>query len=689
MLRKIITNPFFVFPALACLVFWPLTLELFTFKNDALTYYYPVRTLISDALNNGELPLWTPFINMGYPLHADMQSGAWNPVIWIFSFLTQYSLSAFHYEFLFYIAIAGIGFFNLCKNLGHGLVVSFAMALAYQFSGFMIDSVQFFNCISAAAYLPFIILFFRQTIIQRKLKYVIALSFFLFLMFTGGYPSLFIITCYTLVGYFVYFYIKEDKKKLFVKKTFPLLALSALLFIALSSPAIISFALHLDEIARGKGQSLAINLENSMNPTTMLSLVSPFGTTAANDFLNSSILMRSIYIGIIPLVFFVHSFFNPGLRQNKDLRFYLFMAIIMLMMAWGEFSFVRQIAYYILPLMDSFRHPALFRLFTIFFMLLIAAEGLQTWIDGRTNEDKVLKRIIVTLGIAAILIVISALLFEGITFQNFSTLPTKLTMFYGMNFTERFLLQLPFIILLLSATLFIIKTRKNKKYLLWIVIADLFFATQLNISVTVIGAKSFKEVINIMNRNAEKFPLPDKRSIEENIVELSKGEYVASPLPYEKKIGRTDVFITPGNLSRQDSFYYSSIRPTLFKHPVLFFNDSFITNNSDSAIITRISSNTIMAETFSKNERMLILQQNYYHGWNVWIDGKRSAIKTAYISLMSVVVPAGKHTIKFCYQPTLVVYCFYVSIATLILMAVLFIFLSFSKYKSVKLQQGN
>lgn len=688
MLRKIITHPFFVFPVAACLIFWPLTFQLFTFKNDALTYYYPVRTLISDALNNGELPLWTPFINMGYPLHADMQSGAWNPVIWTFSFLGQYSLKAFHFEFLFYISLAGIGFYYLCKNSGQGKKAAFTMALAYQFSGFMIDSVQFFNCISAAAYLPFIILFFRQTIILNKLKYAIALSFFLFLMFTGGYPSLFIITVYTLIVYLTFFFIKEEKKKLFVKQVLPLLTIAALFFIALGLPAIISFAGHLDEIARGKGQSLAVNLENSMNPSTSLSLLSPFSTTAGNSFLESSILMRSIYIGIIPLVFFLYFFFNPELRRNRDLRFYLILAVIMLMMAWGEFFFVRQVAYYILPLMDSFRHPALFRLFTIFFLLLIAAAGMQAWLNDPKKEEKSIRMIVLSLGLISLIIAFLFFAFTRFPFSGITDFSDKVIMFYHLDFNERFLLQLPFILVFLWATFFIIKKKKNPGLLIWILLADLFFATQLNIPVTVIGAKSFTEVNQIINRNPEKFPLPDERSVEENIKGLNGDKNVASPLPYAKKIGRTDVFITPGNLLKQDSFYYSDIRKIIFKHPVVFFSDD-LGDSTDKAAVTRISANKTEVTTNTQKEQTLVLQQNYYKGWTVYINGRVSVIQPVHISLMSVVVPPGKHIITFCYEPTKIIAAFYISAASLLLMMGVLISLSFSKHRSAKRQPGN
>src|SRR5688572_8010726 len=111
MRKNYLLTAFFFFLLTSILFLWPISFCILSLKNDALTYYYPVRTLISDALNNGELPLWTPFINMGYPLHADMQSGAWNPIIWIFSFLTQYTLAAFHYELIFYFTLAGLGFY--------------------------------------------------------------------------------------------------------------------------------------------------------------------------------------------------------------------------------------------------------------------------------------------------------------------------------------------------------------------------------------------------------------------------------------------------------------------------------------------------------------------------------------------------------------------------------------------------
>src|SRR5436190_19573002 len=76
-----------------CLVtYWPLTFHVFSLKNDALNYFLPVRYQISQSFYNGYFPFWSPYFNLGYPLHGDMQSGVWNPVVQLFSLFGPYTL---------------------------------------------------------------------------------------------------------------------------------------------------------------------------------------------------------------------------------------------------------------------------------------------------------------------------------------------------------------------------------------------------------------------------------------------------------------------------------------------------------------------------------------------------------------------------------------------------------------------
>src|ERR1051326_6581742 len=55
--------------------------------NDAFFYSYPLRTVVWRMLRAGELPLWTPYIQSGYPLISMAQIGFAYPLTWGYLFL--------------------------------------------------------------------------------------------------------------------------------------------------------------------------------------------------------------------------------------------------------------------------------------------------------------------------------------------------------------------------------------------------------------------------------------------------------------------------------------------------------------------------------------------------------------------------------------------------------------------------
>ena len=692
MLKRIFANPFIFFPLLTLVVFWPISLSIFTFKNDALSFYYPVKTLISDALNNFELPLWTPFINMGYPLHADMQSGAWNPVVWIFSFITGYGLAGFHYEILSYFAFAGIGFYYLCKDYGYSKSTALTIGVAYELSGFMIASSQFATCISSACYIPFILLFFKRLLANKKALDALLTALFLYLLFTGGYPSLFIITAYVLVAQLIFTFFSTDKKIFFIKKITGPGLLSLLVFTLLSLPAIISYVQHLPLIERGKTQGLSFVLENSLPPGCMFSLISPFSTTANSAFFNTDPLMRNSYAGLIPFTFLTVAVFTKSINKNKEVLFFLFAALVLFGMAWGNHFFLRQMAYYTLPLMDTFRHPAFIRLFGIIFLLLASGFAMNEW--EANCKTAILKKTIITIGAVALLVGIWAIFFYKGKGFVFKVANIKLLL-READFRQRYFIQLPFIIATLTCFYFIISKRKNSHFILWLSIADLFFATQLNVPFTVIGAKPFNEVTKLINRNMVKFPLPKNESIEYNSANtLDSSKSIGSTLLYEKRIGRNDFYITPGNLSLQEFFYESTIRKMVFKNPVVYFADTIITaysnlvydsftkkavafiNTPINRVYTtpqvgnKINIYSLTANSFSctiekKAPGLVVFLQNNYPGWKAFIDEKEVPIVTTNITFMGVLVAEGKHQLLFKYHPSLIVFTWYIAMFTL------------------------
>lgn len=61
--------------------------------------------------------------------------------------------------------------------------------------------------------------------------------------------------------------------------------------------------------------------------------------------------------------------------------------------------------------------------------------------------------------------------------------------------------------------------------------------------------------------------------------------------------------------------------------------------------------NLVSIKTQSKGDNLLFLSDNYYPGWNVYVDGKKSEIYRADFTFRAVYIPKGKHIAVFKYEP--------------------------------------
>jgi hypothetical protein len=167
-----------------------------TLKFDAIYFHYPWRYIIVDHLNNGHLPLWNFFHHLGLPIHADPQSGAWYPIVWVFSLFGKYSLYLFNSEYMLHIFIAAMGFFKLLQSLKLNRESSFAYSIIYVFTGFFVGHAAHFSWIISISWIPWIINYFYILLNKPSLKASLLLSFFMYMLISGGYPSFTIVLSY-------------------------------------------------------------------------------------------------------------------------------------------------------------------------------------------------------------------------------------------------------------------------------------------------------------------------------------------------------------------------------------------------------------------------------------------------------------------------------------------------------------
>ncbi|MBX5438777.1 MAG: hypothetical protein IRZ29_04460 [Thermoflavifilum sp.] len=181
--------PYLAVMMIGTCLYWPVMTGLFFLKNDAAVAYFPVRLQMSEAIHQGIIPFWSPYINYGYPLHADFSSGFWNPVVWLCISLFHYRFYTLHLEWMMYVWMGGWGMFRLGKALHFSDAVACAVATAYLGSGYWLGSAEWMNWISPLAWLPWLLALGLLLFRHQRLSHALWLAIVLWCYLSNAHPD--------------------------------------------------------------------------------------------------------------------------------------------------------------------------------------------------------------------------------------------------------------------------------------------------------------------------------------------------------------------------------------------------------------------------------------------------------------------------------------------------------------------
>jgi hypothetical protein len=705
---------------IALLAYWPLTFGIFSVKNDAIHYFLPYRFQISETLRNSEWPFWNPYIYLGYPVQGDMQSGAWNPIVWIFSLIGRYDLTLFHYENLLYIFLGGVGMYKLTNRLVQHSHTALLIAVSYMLSGFMLGG-QLINWLGAAAFLPFVIHYYLETLRSTSFSNAVKTGISLFMLFTAGYPSFLIITGYLLLALFIITFIRRSRNKVantISWKTFILQHLLVLIiFAGLSLPAIVSFIDLLPYYQRGSGTNYQSSIVNSFEWQHFLSFIFPT-TIKANDISTATDLTcRNVYVGLFTII--ILAAFPPKLNRRNILLIGL--TLFALLFSLGDATPVRKICYNLFPLMDTFRHPSQMRLFFIFSILLLTAPGLKYLLSNQLTPveiNKLRKLIWIITGLVLVVTIIaftrSGILKQSIGFEFSQFRNAAKNILDSISFSDAIVLSgLVQLFFLVSFLLLLKKSYSHKRLFFYLWIANLFIMAQFVLPATFVSKTSPKEINDFIHSAPKGFPLTGlEKTIEENSKDaVANFDKIALTYFYNKKIGISHITNSPSFLTVQAEFidnnflyqYVSSLPVAYIADSIIQLKDSAIldfNNNcryvvadipndakgvcdpADTAIIKKLSANNFEIETQKLSAGYLVLTQNYHHHWRASVDGEKAIIHKTNTSFMGISIPAGKHTIVFRFVPGNTIKAIWIMLATVLLLFIAWIVSLFRQKKS-------
>jgi hypothetical protein len=697
------------FLAVAACGFCQLALFRHPPKWDLLDQAFPWKYFIGECLQNHLLPLWNPYQHCGYPIHADPQSSAWYLPVWIIGFLFGYNVYTVSIDFVLHIFLAGLGMYLLGRKLNFGRGVALLMGTGYMLSGFFVGNAQHFMWIISATWLPYVISSYLGLCRELTTRNALLFALFTFLLVTGGYPAFTFILLYFLVILFIFYLIRYIRERQFPEmKRFLLLNGAALLLtILLSAVVIVSVAHLLPYMSRAGGLSLSEALYGAFTPRSFLSFLLPYAVARGDmSWFGTDLSMANAYFGLVLAGFFLYGWFvrKPGL-----LWIFLAWGMLTLLAAAGGTLPFREFLYRHAPLMNIFRFPSLFRIFTILSFIVVAGYAADRVMTEWDNHRKKLAGAFLILAVIIILITIPII--QGKYLDLGSIIRDDLFTFSGTSTLARQvffqgIVQLVFIGMLLFILFRVRNGLRAASWFLLLLLADMVLAAWLNAPYSVYYEKAKQsDVRAIFKTLPDDFPLPDNRPV---ILNNDSGKGRLSPMwrnlniylkqpawdgynplhlkAYEQledehprflraALGNTPAFLAAKVLPI-DSLPADDSKQVL--SPATVYADESVSGSltspdtatvqTDSVLITRFIPGKITLQAVTKNERLLVLLQNNYYGWKVNVNGRPSPLITVNTTFMGVKLPAGSSSVEFSYRPRDVVAAFYVSVVSLALL---------------------
>jgi len=688
-------RPYMVLLLLCLAAYWPLTFSVFSVKNDAIHYFLPFRYQVSNAIQHGELPFWSPYLYLGYPLLGDMQSGAWNPFVWLISLFSTYNIYLFHLEYLLYIFIAGLGMYRLCRLFTPQQSLALLMAAAYMCCGYTMGSGQFINWIASAAFVPLVLEQYYRMLRDRRIIHALGTAVFIWLLLVCGYPADLVYTAYILAAMAVTGFVVSRRKGLRWQRWAGLHALTLLLAAGLCAPALLAFADLLPYYERGAGATYEQAVQNAYELKNAVSLLAPWTVTAPQFTSGTDLTGRNLFIGIVPLLLLLLSCFGPWKRSQIFAAGLLLFSFLFML---GEGYGLRFLTYQIFPGMSGFRHPSHFRLYVIIAALVMGVHA------AAHGERKRLGQ--VTLGL--LLICLVAALAAGSThfLQWLQEIPFSTNGALVKAWLDKVApASLTTAACLLQAVFLLAIFLLRKKRLILTVITGILnlLVFQALFPASFVGKTPPAVIHKVMReRIAEDRGLRLHTTVAQNSADAFRNFDTAGlSYFYNGRIGLSPVTNSPSFLSRQEAFLnHSFLYTEVASHPPMYlahrFRDLrdtatlqpcvFLYREKEKAVPVdacratggiakfRGGYNSFHATVEADTAMLLQLTQNYHHGWEATVDGKEVPVRLSNLAFMSIEVPGGTHQISWQFRPYMIYFAAVMAAITAISMLLYFLY---------------
>lgn len=454
-----------------CLSFWYMLIPGRMLDCGDQLMGIPFKMFSANNIVSGNfIPKWNPHIFSGFPYIGGMHGDVLFPSAFLRIFLPpEYVISLIFFS---HFLIAGVFAYLLAKQLGAGGIESLAVGVMYMFSGIVISQVNpgHDGKVIVEALAPGVLLFLSKGVeTKRLLHYLIA----------GGLISLCLISpnvqlsYYLLIGSLAWFLSEsigtngKDPKKYFKDFLFATVALA--IGLALSAAQFIPFLEYSSISPRQTGKGWEFATSWSMHPHEFFDvLFRGFSGLKEIYWGQNPFKLHTEYMGLSVFLIATLSFFAKEKKGFRRALTFLCIALFFLIVSFGGHTPFYKALYEIVPGFKNFRAPSI-----SFFMFTLSISCLAALGFRQLRENR---HAITALTLSAVFFCFLIILSPSL-YQRFSEVSQKadLAALHKGAFVKSLLLSFTALSLTYLCSLFSVRFKKKRMYIIGILILVVFF----------------------------------------------------------------------------------------------------------------------------------------------------------------------------------------------------------------------
>lgn len=390
------------------------------YRDDISWIHYPLSILKAQLLRSGQVFLWNPHIQFGFPQLADQDVLALYPLNLLFLLPVRPSLALSLFAIAHY-ALAGVFGYLLARSLSIGRGGALVTALVFAFGGYLMAQLTNLCVMTNSVWLPLIFLLFVKTLRGKSPLYALLCGAAIALQIVAGHPQVVFYTLLTLAAYGLFWLVKlwrgseiaVRRKGRTAAGLLSLMAVAVLAGLLLSAAQILPTWELTGLSPRATGMAYENMTSFSLTPHNLLSFLFPnfLGNPVIGYVGELTFEELHAYVGILPLLLIPWAW--VGKRRDGHVLFFTILAGAALLLALGGYTPLYRLLVHV-PGFDFFRVPARWLLIVSFSLAILAGYGFDALAGDHdralSRRFAILHKILFWLSLVIILLLIALLI---------------------------------------------------------------------------------------------------------------------------------------------------------------------------------------------------------------------------------------------------------------------------------------